>query len=98
MPSVISSVNELCTSVVSIFFDLFPSFLAVFNAILALGRDMVSAVVNLGQSVFKAAVGISGGVVELIWANIVGIAVCVGGYFLYTAYVQKRPTRGKRRA
>jgi hypothetical protein len=69
MPSVTSSVNELCSSIISIFFGLFPSFLAVFNAILALGRDIVSAVVNLGQSVFKAAVGISGGVVELIWGK-----------------------------
>ena len=67
MPSISSSVNELRSSVVSIGFGLFPSFLAVFNAILALGRDIVGAVLNLGQALCKAGVGIAGGIAELLW-------------------------------
>lgn len=69
MPSVNSSLQELGSSVVSIFFGLLHSLLAVFYAILALGQDFINAFLNLSHAVLKAAVEISGGVVELLWST-----------------------------
>jgi hypothetical protein len=67
MPSIISSVNELRSSILLVFVDLFRSLLAVFYAILALGQNIVSAVLKISRALLNAAVGIAGGVAEVIW-------------------------------
>ncbi|KAF8591990.1 hypothetical protein K439DRAFT_1401458 [Ramaria rubella] len=97
MPSIASSLNELRSSVTSIFIELFHAFLAVFHAILGLGQAIISSVVNLGRAFFIAAVGILGDTVGLIWSNLFVLALFAGGYYLYQRNTQNRSGKGKRR-
>ncbi|KAJ7293362.1 hypothetical protein C8J57DRAFT_23911 [Mycena rebaudengoi] len=59
-----STFSDFVNAITGIFLSLFQSVLAVFQAILVLGKDIVFTIINLAQSTIALAVGVVGGVVN----------------------------------
>ncbi|KAJ6627144.1 hypothetical protein B0H10DRAFT_1995654 [Mycena sp. CBHHK59/15] len=94
--TIASSFSDFLKVLTGIAFNLFNSLLAVFHALLLLGKDILSSCVNLAQSFVALVLGLLQGVYGLVAANLLAIAVIGGAYYFYTSRQTKG--RGKRRA
>ncbi|KIY69649.1 hypothetical protein CYLTODRAFT_314349, partial [Cylindrobasidium torrendii FP15055 ss-10] len=82
--SIANAFNEFTNAIISIFLGLFNSVLAVFQAIFALGKDIVGSLVHLVTSVVKLGVDVCQGATGFVFANFFTLAIIGGGYYLYT--------------
>lgn len=69
MSSIANAFNEFTNAIISIFLGLFNSVLAVFQAIFALGKDIVGSLVHLVSSVVKLGVDVCQGATGFVFGT-----------------------------
>jgi len=94
--TIASSFSDFLSALTAVFFNLINSILAVFQAIVVLGKDILGSCVQLGQSLVTLVLGLLQGVYGFVAANLLVLGVLGGGYYFYTTRQTKGA--GKRKA
>jgi len=89
----LSSLSNFVTAVPGIVVSLLQSVMAVFQAIFALGADIIHSAFCLGQHIVAMVFDLFQGVFGFIAANIVAIGVLGIGYYIYTQTQTRRRGR-----
>ncbi|KAH7921952.1 hypothetical protein BV22DRAFT_1018301 [Leucogyrophana mollusca] len=84
MAPIASSLTNFLQSLTAIGVSLMYSVLAVFQAIFALGQELVGSVLKVGNSVVTLVLDLFQGVFGFVAANFVALGVLGGAYYLYT--------------
>jgi len=95
-PTIASAFSDFLNAATGVFFSLINSVLAVFQAVVLLGKDIISSCIHLAQSFVTLVLGLLQGVYGFVAANILAIVVIGGGYYFYTT--RQTSKGGKRKA
>ncbi|KAF8971548.1 hypothetical protein BDZ97DRAFT_1787055 [Flammula alnicola] len=86
MASVMQPLSKFVNSLMGIFVSLMNSVFAVFQAIFALGANIVNSVLAIMKHLVTMVMELFSGIFGFIAANFVAIAVLGGAYYIYTVY------------